>query len=531
MIAFLRQHFFMALAGLGVLLMAAVVLVRALTGSGDGAEAAKGGPGGPPGGAAGAQTSKGGAPGGPGAQKGGGGGGGGGGRPATVSLMTVAARDFDDRLSVPGTVLANESITVTTKVTDVVDRVLFESGQSVRAGATLIVLARTEQASDLGGASRDVDAAYADANAAFNEADSLARDLEAARAGVAEAEAGLTVARLAFERTSTLAERGFASQARLDADRAAVQGAEARVRGARERVAGVGQRIESQRQRAGALRARADAVASRQRSAQSRLSDRTITAPFSGVIGLRNVSPGQLARPGEALATLDDISQVKVDFDVPENRIRSVVPGTEVRLASDAVAGSQWNGFVRFTDTRIDPRSRTMRARAYIANPDGVLRPGMLMSVEVRTPARSMPAVPEVALQEEGIETFVFLAQRGERGLTARRVPVRIGARRDGWVEVMSGVSIGDQVITEGLVRLRDGQGVRPLTGAGPGGGAPGGAPGGAVKGAAGSGAGTAAAAPAAPARPPASALPGSSPAAAAAPPPAAAVPAQRSGG
>lgn len=510
MTAFLRQHFFMALAGLGVLLMAGFVVVRALTGAG-GDAGAGGGPG--PQAAAGAPA--GGGPG--GAQKGGGGGGGGGGRPATVSLMTVAARDFDDRLAVPGTVLANESITVTTKVQDVVEQVLFESGQTVRAGATLIVLARTEQTSDLGGAARDVDAAFADANAAFNEVDSLARDMEAARAAVQEAEAGLTAARLAYQRTSTLAERGFASQARLDADRATLDAAEARVRGARERVGGVAQRIESQRQRAGALRARADSVASRQQSARSRLSDRIIRAPFSGVIGLRNVSPGQLARPGEALATLDDISQVKVDFDVPETRIQSVRPGTEVLLRTQAVPGAQWRGAVRFVDTRIDPRSRTLRARAYIPNPDGALKPGMLMAVDLRTPARSMPAVPEVALQEEGIETFVFLARTGERGLSASRVPVRIGTRRDGWVEVVDGVAIGDRVITEGLVRLRDGQAVRPAGGSG----------GGSGGGAGGGGSASVPAAGAAPRAP----VPAATAPAAGGPPPAASVPSQRSGG
>lgn len=450
MSAFVKRHFFMGLAALGLLLMAGFVVLRAtglVGGDGGGQQAAQAGPAGKGGG--------------PGAGKGGGGGG----RPQTVVLTDVNARTFDDRISVPGTVLANESITVTTKVQDLVEDVRFESGQFVRAGTVLVVLARSEQAFDAGGAASDVDAAFADANAAFNEADSLGRDLEAARAGVQEAEAQLTQARLAFDRTRTLADRGFASQARLDADRALLDAAEARVRGARERVAGVGQRIESQRQRASALRARVDSVAQRQRSAQSRLSDRTIRAPFSGVIGLRNVSPGQLARPGEALATLDDISQVKVDFAVPESRMQSVRPGTEVTLRSEAVPGMLWRGFVRYVDTRVDPRSRTLTARAYIANPDGALRPGMLLDVDVRTPARSMPGIPEVALQEEGNETFVFIAVEGDSGLTARRVPVRIGTRRDGWVEVLDGIAIGDRVVSEGLVRLRDGQAIRPQNG------------------------------------------------------------------
>ncbi len=473
---FLRRHFFFALAGAAFVAMFAFVLLKEV------------GLFGKPkmGGTAGASASQ-----------GKGGAGKSGARPANVTLAKAEVRVFSDRVEIPGTALANESITVTSKVQDVVDEVRFESGQNVERGAILIVLARTEQSADLGGARNDVAAAFddadgvyqeaaaarAEADAAYNEINAVSRDLEAARAGIAEAEAVRSEAKLNFDRVTALADRGFASKARLDTALAQLKSAESRLQVAKERAEGASQRIETQKARANALtrraqsvdqraqssRARAQSVASRTNSVQSRLSDRIIRAPFSGRIGLRTVSPGQLARPGDVLATLDDISQIKVDFDVPETRINSLQVGTEVAIRSSAIPDQLYKATVRFVDTRIDPRSRSIRARAYIPN-DGRLRPGMLMSVDLITPERRMPAVPEVALLEEGNASFVFIAQSdGKDGQKAERVPVSVGMRRDGFAEIISGLPANALVITEGLVGLRDGQAIKPLGGGAPG--------------------------------------------------------------
>jgi membrane fusion protein (multidrug efflux system) len=108
-----------------------------------------------------------------------------------------------------------------------------------------------------------------------------------------------------------------------------------------------------------------------------------------------------------------------------------------------------------------------MRARAYVPNENGLLRPGMLMSVDLLSPDRSMPAIPEVALLEEGNETFVFIADGvagpDGNGLKAKRIPITIGARREGFVEVLGGIPVGAPIIVEGLVRLRDGQAIRSV--------------------------------------------------------------------
>jgi membrane fusion protein, multidrug efflux system len=492
LLAFLRRHFFFALAGFALVAMAFFVLLKetGVIGGSDakdkGSAAASSGKG---------KDGKGDAKKGPG---------GAGGRPTMVSLAPADIRTFSDRIEVPGNALANESITVTSKVSDVIDQVLFESGQYVQRGQPLVVLARTEQSADLGGAQRDVAAAFddadgvfeeaaaarADADAAYNEINAVSRDLEAARASISEALAMQTEARLNLARVTTLSDRGYASKARLDAARAQLQTADARVQVAQERAAGASQRIATQQkraqaltsraqsveQRAGSAKSRAQAVSQRSASVQSRLADRTIRAPFSGRVGLRTISPGQLARPGDVLATLDDVSQIKIDFDVPEARMASVQVGTELVVRSAAVPDQTNRAIVRFVDTRIDPRTRTVRARAYVPNDNGLLKPGMLMSVDILAPGRQMPAVPEVALLEEGNESFVFVADGKAgpdgSGMKAKKTAVRIGARREGYVEILDGLPVGAPVIVEGLVRLRDGQPIRTQGGP-PAGGAP----------------------------------------------------------
>jgi membrane fusion protein, multidrug efflux system len=482
LLAFLKRHFFFALAGFALVAMAFFVLLKE-TGIIGTSNAEKGKS------AASAGKSKA-----DGKGKGDGKGGAGA-RPTTVTLAKAEVRIFSDRVEVPGTAIANESIVVTSKVQDVIDQVLFESGQYVQRGAALIVLAKTEQSADVGGVQRDIAAAFddadgvleeaaaarADADAAFNEINAVSRDLEAARASISEALAVQTEARLNLNRVTTLSDRGYASKARLDAARAQLQTADARVLVARERAAGASQRIATQEkraaaltsraqsveQRAGSARSRAQAVSQRSASVQSRLADRTIRAPFSGRLGLRTISPGQLARPGEPLATLDDISQIKIDFDVPESRMSSLQVGTEIVVRSAAVPDQLNRAIVRFVDTRIDPRSRTVRARAYVPNDNGLLRPGMLMSVDILSPGRSMPAVPEVALLEEGNQSFVFVADgvagADGSGMKAKKTAVTIGARREGFVEILGGIPVDAPIIVEGLVRLRDGQAIKTM--------------------------------------------------------------------
>jgi membrane fusion protein (multidrug efflux system) len=426
---FFKRHFFMGLAAMGLAAMALFVIGRAIWPDGEGeaggppAAAAPGQGGGPP-----AAAGKGGGP--PGAQaKGGGlGGGPGGGRPAVVVVQAAEVRDFSSPIQVIGTAQANESVALTAKVTDIISAIAFESGQRVSRGQVLVVLANTEQQGDV----------------------LTARgDLSAARAQLAEAEASAREAQLQFERQNELAQRGFASPSRVDQARAAADTARARSEAARQRLGGADGRLAA---------------------IQSRAQDRVIRAPFSGVMGLRDISVGELARPGDVLGTLDDTSVMKVDFSIPEAQIGQVGPGTKLSVRADGLAGERFEATISVMDTRVDPATRTVKARALMPNPSGRIKPGMLLTGQVAAQPRRAVAAPESALVDDGAQSFIFTVDRkAEGGPRTVRNPVRIGVRKDGYVEILSGVSAGAPVITEGLVRLRPGSPVRILGEAPPG--------------------------------------------------------------
>lgn len=250
-------------------------------------------------------------------------------------------------------------------------------------------------------------------------------------ASLEEARAANQAAQEELRRYQELFDRGFASQARLDTARAG-----------------------------------AEAAAARLEAGNSRISDRTIRAPFAGVVGLRTASPGQFVRPGDQIGTLDDVSEIKLDFDVPETQIASLRQGVEIVARTAAYPDRTFAGRIANVDSRIDPTTRTVRVRAILPNQDEVLRPGMLMTVEVRSNPREALAIPEIAIIEEADGAFVYRVVAGEGGERAERVRIRTGQRSGGMAEVLEGLNEGDRVVTEGLQSVRPGQPVR-ISGAG----------------------------------------------------------------
>jgi membrane fusion protein (multidrug efflux system) len=179
-----------------------------------------------------------------------------------------------------------------------------------------------------------------------------------------------------------------------------------------------------------------------------------ISAPFDGVLGLRQVSPGSLVTPGTVIATLDDISRIRVDFSVPERYLALLSAGQPVLASSDAWPGEQFRGSITSVGSRIDPVTRALAARAEFDNADRKLRAGMLLDIEVQRAARNALQVPELALQQVGQQAFLFRVGPDDK---VEQVPVRIGARRPGWVEILEGVKSGDRVVVEGIVKLKPG--------------------------------------------------------------------------
>lgn len=182
---------------------------------------------------------------------------------------------------------------------------------------------------------------------------------------------------------------------------------------------------------------------------EARLADLTIVAPFAGVLGLREVSEGALASVGQRLTTLDDISRMRLQFTVPARYLGVLKPGMEI-IARSAAFEEDFVGQLSAVGSRVDPVARAITARAVLPNEQGLLRAGLLMEIEITGESSSVLMVPEASLQSRAARHFVWKID-GEQAL---RSEVKIGARIPGWVVILDGVSEGEQIVRDGVIRL-----------------------------------------------------------------------------
>ena len=310
-----------------------------------------------------------------------------------VTTQRAAMQPFSDTILANGTVKARESVEITAKVSETVQRVHFDSGDEVAAGATLVTLSGNQQ------------------QAALQAAEAAAREAEQQ-----------------YRRGSELVQQQLIARSQLDTQRATRDAAVARV-----------------------AQMRAD------------IGDRDIRAPFAGVLGIRQVSPGSLIAPGTVIATLDDISRVHVDFPVPEAQLAQLAIGQALAGTSVAWPGQSFAGAVSSIDARIDPDTRAVMVRGDFPNPERRLRPGMLVQVVLARPQRQALLLPEIAIVQVGRDTFVW---RVKADGTVERATVAIGQRRDGKVEIISGIATGDRIVVDGTGKLRPGDAVVEAGGA-----------------------------------------------------------------
>jgi membrane fusion protein (multidrug efflux system) len=191
-------------------------------------------------------------------------------------------------------------------------------------------------------------------------------------------------------------------------------------------------------------------------SARARLGDTVIRAPFDGRVGLRRVSAGSFVAPGAVITTLDDSSQIKLDFTVPEAAVAAMKPGLTLEATSVAFPGRTFAGKVASVDSRVDPGTRSVLVRAIVPNSEGLLKPGMFMNVRLARGAADLLVVPEETLVPEQGDVFVYVVQDGK----ASKRRIQTGQRRVGSVQVTEGLQSGELVVTEGTQKLRDGASV-----------------------------------------------------------------------
>lgn len=205
--------------------------------------------------------------------------------------------------------------------------------------------------------------------------------------------------------------------------------------------------------------AKTKAIEAQLDSAQTKLDYLTITAPFDGVLGFRQISVGSFIGSGDPIARLDNISSVKVDFSLPERYLTLVNIGQTVKTVSVAYKNKVFIGKVTSIDSRVDAITRTIKVRAEINNNDYKLRAGMLLNVHIEQQVDTVLQLPESAIIPVEDKHFVFISDGGK----AKRIAIEIGRRQPGIVEVTGGIDEGTEVVVEGALKLRDGSDITIL--------------------------------------------------------------------
>lgn len=195
------------------------------------------------------------------------------------------------------------------------------------------------------------------------------------------------------------------------------------------------------------------------RNAEMSLNQRTIRTPVAGRVGLIQVSPGNLVNAQTVVTTVEDSSQILINFWVPERYAPQIAPGMPVKASSVALPGEVFDGTVSAVDNRIDPTSRTLQVQATLPNDAGTIRPGMSFSVNLSFAGQTFPAVDPLSIQWSNKGAYVWKVTEGK----VDRAMVEIVQRNSDGVLVTGDVAQGDMVVTQGVLQLSPGLAVRLL--------------------------------------------------------------------
>jgi membrane fusion protein (multidrug efflux system) len=317
--------------------------------------------------------------------------------PEAVTTIVAQQAEWPDAFNAIGSAAAVQGVIVSADLAGTVDRVAFDSGKAVRQGEVLVEL-----------------------------------DTRQERAQLAAAEAQRDLARVNFDRMQGLLKENVISRAEFDAATAESKQTEARV---------------------GEIHAA--------------IERKTIRAPFSGILGIRQVNLGQYLSSGDPIVQLQSLNPIYVNFGVPQNATSQMRVGRDVRITSDDFAGAEFHGRITAIDSIVNPETRNIQVQATLANPDGKLRPGMFVQAEVATGGgRTVIPLPATSISYAPYGDSVFVVDNNAKapnGSTYRGVRqqfVKVEGARGDQVGIVSGVKPGDQVVTSGVFKLRNGAAV-----------------------------------------------------------------------
>jgi membrane fusion protein (multidrug efflux system) len=206
------------------------------------------------------------------------------------------------------------------------------------------------------------------------------------------------------------------------------------------------------------LQSSIDTARARITQAEATLKDRVITAPFDGLLGLRNVSVGALLTPGDQITTLDSVANLEMDFDLAEIFLPHIKVGQPINAVSIAYPELIFKGEIITLDSRINPNTRSIKVRAKIQNKDALLRPGMLLTLAIINQQRVTKMLPEEAVFMRATNHLVY---KVSPEMIVSEQAIEIGIRQKGQVEVLSGLAVGDKIVLQGLLKVKNGSKVK----------------------------------------------------------------------
>jgi len=313
--------------------------------------------------------------------------------PTAVTTVVAKKETWPSTLSVIGTAAAIEGVTVSADLPGTIDKIHFESGQWVQEGDVLVEL-----------------------------------DTRQERAQLANLEAQRDLAKINYDRAQELVKAGVISRSDYDSATAQQKATEAQVGDIKAAIA-----------------------------------RKTIHAPFSGLLGIRQVSLGQYLAAGQAIVSLQSLSPIYVNFGVPQQDTPKVIPGHVLRLTNSDLQGMEFTGRITALDSVINEQTRNIQVQAIVTNKENKLRPGMFVQVELPLgqPREVMP-VPASAINYApyGDSVYVVVEMKDPKGNSYRGVRqqvVKIDGSRGDQVAIVSGLNPGDEIVSSGVFRLRNG--------------------------------------------------------------------------